>query len=129
MLAYAAVRHRGRLSDFENLSQLVLSPDNLLRLEIKSMRVVSVAWKFVETVVGDALSVASTVFNAEVAIFMGGSKMDSAFLRGIGESFPLTAVFTAVLYATVEYPLLTSTTYNAARPTARPYGFHIKLPV
>lgn len=87
MLAYAAVRHRGRLSDFENLSQLVLSPDNLLRLEIKSMRVVSVAWKFVETVVGDALSVASTVFNAEVAIFMGGSKMDSAFLRGIGESF------------------------------------------
>lgn len=50
------------------------------------MRVVIVAWKFVETVVGDALSVAGTVFNAEVAIFTGGSKMDS-FLRGIGESF------------------------------------------
>lgn len=64
-----------------------MSPDNLLRIEIKSMRVVIVAWKFVETVVGDALSVASTVFNAEVAIFMGGSKMDSAFLRGVGESF------------------------------------------
>lgn len=65
----------------------MLSPDNLLRLEIKSMRVVIVAWKFVETVVGDALSVASIVFNAEVAIFMGGSKIDSAFLRGVGESF------------------------------------------
>ena len=65
----------------------MLSPDNLLRLEIKSMRVVIVAWKFVETVVGGALSVASIVFNAEVAIFMGGSKMDSAFLRGVGEYF------------------------------------------
>lgn len=71
----------------KNLSQLVLSPDNLLRLEIKSMRVVIVAWKFVETVVGGALSVASTVLNAEVAIFMRGSKMDSASLRGVGESF------------------------------------------
>ena len=71
----------------KNLSQLVLSPVNLLRLEIKSMRIVIVACKFVETVVGDALSVASTIFNAEVAIFMEGSKMDSAFLRGVGEYF------------------------------------------
>jgi hypothetical protein len=83
----ACVRHRGRLPTSKKLSQLVLSPDNLLGLEIKSIRVFIVAWKFVETVVGGALSVASTVFNAEVAIFMGGSKMDSAFLRGVGEYF------------------------------------------
>ena len=51
------------------------------------MRVVIVAWKFVETVVEDALSIASTVFNAEVAIFMGGSKMDSAFCAALVDIF------------------------------------------
>jgi hypothetical protein len=73
----------------KNLSQLMLSPDNLLRLEIKSMRVVIVAWKFAETVVGGALSVASIVFNAEVAIFMEAARWTQHFCAALVNIFCL----------------------------------------